>query len=279
LRAGQDTSEWAIECLDVSPIVQHHPASIFASWNNVRAGFPTCQGHSFVTSFPIERRAYREIQLDSNIDEPGVLDVLKLSLTDSGNSHQVHAITSEEVGLSSSARWQQIEKFDGLSIYKNLRALPRAWFVSKVVSAQPLAILNAIRTSLSPDGTAFDPRSTAFVEEPFTLTSDERVEAAPPEIVEASNSRIVINTRARDVRFLVLSDVYYPGWIASIDGHETKVFRADYALRGIAVPAGPHEVVFEYRPLSFYVGLTIGMAGIVVLLAIALRMRRSNKSP
>jgi len=122
-------------------------------------------------------------------------------------------------------------------------------------------------------------RDAAFVEEPFTLTSDERVEAAPPEIVEASNSRIVINTRARDVRFLVLSDVYYPGWIASIDGHETKVFRADYALRGIAVPAGPHEVVFEYRPLSFYVGLTIGMAGIVVLLAIALRMRRSNKSP
>jgi uncharacterized membrane protein YfhO len=51
-----------------------------------------------------------------------------------------------------------------------------------------------------------------------------------------------------------LADTYYPGWTAAVDSQPVRLFRANYAFRAVQVPAGPHTVVFDYRPLSFAVG-------------------------
>ncbi|MBM3135063.1 MAG: hypothetical protein FJZ89_07250, partial [Chloroflexi bacterium] len=74
----------------------------------------------------------------------------------------------------------------------------------------------------------------------------------------------------------VLGDSYFPGWLATVDGKESKIYRADGNFRAVAVPAGEHKVVFKYSPLSFRLGLfTSTMAAIVVLLALgALAWRR-----
>ena len=47
-------------------------------------------------------------------------------------------------------------------------------------------------------------------------------------------------------QLLFLSDAYYPDWQATIDGREAKILRADYAFRAVVVPAGNHEVTFDY---------------------------------
>ena len=73
LRAGRDTAEWAIECADVKPIAKHGSATIFSSWDNVRPGSITCQGHSFVANLPIDRGAYREMLLEWLPSAPNVL--------------------------------------------------------------------------------------------------------------------------------------------------------------------------------------------------------------
>lgn len=49
---------------------------------------------------------------------------------------------------------------------------------------------------------------------------------------------------------VVFSEIYYPGWTATIDGQEAAVGRANYMLRALRVPAGRHEVVMEFRPRS-----------------------------
>jgi uncharacterized membrane protein YfhO len=64
---------------------------------------------------------------------------------------------------------------------------------------------------------------------------------------------------------LILSDIYYPGWQAKIDGKLTKIFPTNYVQRGIILPAGNHLVEFEFKPRSFHIGLGITIASLVFI--------------
>ena len=61
--------------------------------------------------------------------------------------------------------------------------------------------------------------------------------------------------------WLLLSDVWYPGWRAEIDGEPTDILRANYLFRAVALEAGVHEIVFKYDPISFRLGMAISLAG------------------
>lgn len=61
-------------------------------------------------------------------------------------------------------------------------------------------------------------------------------------------NRAVLATHSNQDGFLVLSDTFFPGWHARIDGKETPIFRANYDFRAIVLPKGDHEVIFEYHP-------------------------------
>ena len=74
-----------------------------------------------------------------------------------------------------------------------------------------------------------------------------------------------VQTSSSSPSFLVTSDVYYPGWRASLDGAPVQLFRADYALRGVQVPAGRHVVKFEFVPRTFYYGAALSALSLLVL--------------
>lgn len=78
-------------------------------------------------------------------------------------------------------------------------------------------------------------------------------------------------------QFLVLSDSFYPGWEASVDGQQVTIHRANQAFRAIVMPAGKHEVEFRYRPKSFLYGAWISgvtlIAGIIFV-SVSTRRRR-----
>ena len=73
-----------------------------------------------------------------------------------------------------------------------------------------------------------------------------------PDLVE-------LRTKTSTPALLVLRDTYYRGWRASVDGVEVPIWRTDYLFRGVEVPAGEHTVRFEFRPLSFRIGLAISI--------------------
>jgi uncharacterized membrane protein YfhO len=76
----------------------------------------------------------------------------------------------------------------------------------------------------------------------------------------------VIRVSARSAGFLVLSDLFYPGWVARLDGRLVKIYRADYLLRAVGVPPGEHVVEFEYACPSFGFGAAVSVAagGLVI---------------
>ena len=76
---------------------------------------------------------------------------------------------------------------------------------------------------------------------------------------------------------LVVSEVYYPnGWKAYIDGKPTEIYKTNYILRSVTIPSGKHTVVIRYAPSDIFIGLTISLISlaIVVTILIVYRKRR-----
>ncbi len=136
--------------------------------------------------------------------------------------------------------------------YENPGALPRSFFVREAVVAandhDVFGILN------SP---GFDPAKTAVLfSQPPQFSPP--VDTPRCEVTSYASRRITVTTTSASPGLLVLSEVYYPaGWKAFIDGAETGIYRTDYVLRSVFVPAGTHEVVFSFDPEVYALGYTL----------------------
>ncbi len=77
-------------------------------------------------------------------------------------------------------------------------------------------------------------------------------------------NRIVIETESDTNATLVLADAHYPGWRATVDGKHTDISPANGFFRSVVVPAGSHEVVFDYQPMSWRCGLWISAIALLL---------------
>jgi hypothetical protein len=177
---------------------------------------------------------------------------------------------SSDMLAADPARWRHVEDLPLGAVYENQRVMPRAWLVPEVMRLRPDEILVAIQQSRLPDGRTYDPSMVALVEEPFTEEpfTDEAENPASQhsvQVIRLSDTSIEVRADTEAPAFLVLSDVYYPGWRATIDGEPTHVFRTNYVLRGVMLSPGVHVVRFEFRPTSFYVGAGISAFAVLAV--------------
>lgn len=161
--------------------------------------------------------------------------------------------------------WERfVPVFDGdpdLNVYLNRYALPRAWLVHRVVPASDQE--DVFRLIHAPD---FDPASTVILENEPALDMP-----APPHeavhLLSITPNRIVLDVEADAEGVVVLSEVFYPGWQATLNGQRVPVLRANYLFRAIRVPPGRHHVILTYSPPAWWAGLAwciltlIGLAG------------------
>ena len=82
-------------------------------------------------------------------------------------------------------------------------------------------------------------------------------------------NRVVIGVDGAMPGYLVLTDVWYPGWTCTVDGQTAPVLRADFLFRGVHVPAGEHEVVFTFAPESYRRGKMISLIGLGLVAGIS----------
>lgn len=87
-------------------------------------------------------------------------------------------------------------------------------------------------------------------------------------ISEDRPERMTAEVNADGAGILVLTDVHSPGWKAETDGKPARILRADGVFRGVALSAGPHRVVFTYRPIAFYAGAAVSFLALLVLAAL-----------
>jgi hypothetical protein len=170
-------------------------------------------------------------------------------------------------------------------------ALPRAWIVHRVEVVPELGnctdrqMKEFTDALLFPDGEPRDWRHEAVVESDVALVPapEPRPEGSAEscKITEASASEVRIEARLASAGLIVLSDLYYPGWqlVEEVSGQEIDVpiVRANRVMRGAALPAGDHKLVYRYRPASVLWGGAVSGVTILALAAAGLiAWRRSS---
>lgn len=139
---------------------------------------------------------------------------------------------------------------------------PRAWLVyeTEVLPGEDQVLDRLAQPE-------FDPYQVALLTEPLPSSLAGQPAEKTVRLVDSSASRLVLEVDQSADGLLVLSEIYYPGWRARVDGRLEPVLRADAILRAIAVPAGQHRVEMTFEPLSIRLGLAISAVTLLLSLA------------
>jgi hypothetical protein len=182
-----------------------------------------------------------------------------------GDSEESHEVAQPKINLF--ADWDRREPtkiFKEVHVYERYHYLPRAFMVYQSRVLRDKSEIEKVLTSEE-----FDPFNEVILEteQSEALTEKEPRSGTDPQVRIASydTNDITVEVDNPADGFLVLSEIYYPGWKAFVDGRETKVLKADYALRAIQLSEGKHTVRFTFDPLSFKIGALLSILGLGVL--------------
>lgn len=206
----------------------------------------------------IEFATYRELTREQFDPRSPVYDVL-------GAAYVASPLPLRDDLLSGEQALTPVAAGKAAHIYRRARALP---LVRLVYEAEVIADSIAAHARLHAPG--FDPARTAVL----AATPPCEVEPAP---VSSATVRVLaerpgywsLETESARPALLVLSELAYPGWRATVDGAPARIMTAYIALQAICVPAGRHRVVWEFQPVIFWWGAAISVVA-ALCVAVAL---------
>jgi len=172
-------------------------------------------------------------------------------------------------------RWKNFESvYSGrFTVYETTDYMPRAWMAfdwetgDEEQAKQWLAHADARKLS----GAVFLAKSPGFAAPPGKRgTYAVNIEKYGPQ-------RIRLSVDTSEAGVLFVSDTYYPGWGARVDGAETPIHLADAAFRAVPVDPGHHKVEMVYKPISFRISLWVTLVSLVALIAVATGYARQRR--
>jgi hypothetical protein len=242
LRAGEDTAEGEYD--GARP--RHQPARLVGHWRANPAG------NDYHSLFELEGAIYpQEIKVRYLAGE-GQLRLRGMTLIDQRTgAHQTLIVSTE-------GRYRLVHSGD-VKIYENLDVLPRAFVVhqARVIQDDESVIAALQEESFEPDN------EVILSTEGPAITSNREGREDQVMIMSYEPERVSIEADLESPGYLILTDAYYPGWQALVDGQETEILRADYYFRAIYLLPGEHVVEFIYDPTSFRVGLVVSLVSVL----------------
>jgi hypothetical protein len=171
--------------------------------------------------------------------------------------------------FSNSARFRPIYSDRSVAVFENLNALPRVW----VVPANGIEVISDDRAQLQRlKETSFNPQqSVVFPVRPKLVSGSGPGQGLVPAsvvVTEKTLNSVRLEVRSAETAVVVLSQMFYPGWKARLDGRDLDVYPVDYALTGFVVPPGKFEVRLVFRPSSFVFGAATSLISSAAMLVL-----------
>jgi hypothetical protein len=145
-----------------------------------------------------------------------------------------------------------------LAVYRNVQVMPRAWLVYEAIAQENML------DSLQADG--FDPGQTVLLNIGASEAPGDGSETV--DVLSAGPNRMTVRVQTTTPGYLVLSEVWYPGWRATVNGEAAEVLRANHALRALPVPAGEGVVELWFAPPMWRYGLFTWLVGAALVAGI-----------
>jgi hypothetical protein len=260
LLAGRDTMEWAYDIPSATPWIRHDRVE------------------SAGVIFEPGRIPDRRLLSYASLGLPPVADVSAVTiraLPPRGELMVFGAAAVEPDGTvqqlfgRTKTKFRQVYADAEVRIFENTAALPRAFMVGRARSAP------SIGASLSEMAhQPFDPRQDVILANDTPAELAARFSGASKaaadgsaRIVEYSPHTVRIQASTPEDALLVLTDTYYPGWQAFVDGQPQPLVRGDLLFRVVPVPAGEHIVEFRFEPSSVRIGLLVSVLALFVAIS------------
>lgn len=215
----------------------------------------------------------QEYRVRLPLAEPAAPESVQVRLLDDRFAVQVQAATlyDERTGMfaallpSDRGHFSRVHSGD-VKIYANLDLAPRAYVVTQTVAAGDTAQAIELLQAQLAAGPGAAP--AVVVECMPAVTQTVPVGAAVPTalIERYTAEEVVVRTQGDQGGVLVLSDAFYPGWQAEVDGQPAPICPANVLFRGVPLPAGEHQVVFRYQPSGWRSGWMAAAAGWLAIL-------------
>jgi energy-converting hydrogenase Eha subunit A len=190
-----------------------------------------------------------------------------ISLLDS-RSERAHPVTARTYLEDDPGHWKRSSGGEDVDVFENTTAFARAWIVHRAEQATTDHVLDALNAP------GFNFQTTAVLEgAPPPLAPALGPESA--HLMHLTPESMALETVCSANCLLVTSDVTYPGWSVSVDGHEEAVRAADFAFRAVALPPGRHTVVFKYVSRTLRAGALLSGLAVVAIVLLAFRFRRT----
>ncbi len=210
---------------------------------------------------------YGRVGLPETAERAAILDLFSVSLVLSDDPPDWLASRYERIGLAGSS-----------AVYVNPHALPRSYRV-RAAHAEPTGLQAALAKLVAE---SFDPRRQVLLDRVPAELGLPRGASAPEaegrvELSADTPERIALRTSGAHPGVVVLTDAWFPGWEARLDGALVPLLRANLAFRAVGVPAGDHEIELRYRPRSLRHGIALAtLAALACAFGCAIEARRTR---
>ncbi len=157
-------------------------------------------------------------------------------------------------------------------VWEDPDALPRAFVVSS-----PFIAANGENAFEIVSAGNFDPKTKVVITGGTRTAAEPQARFVPAHISDYQAERVEVSVDSPFEGWLVLTDLYYPGWEATVDGSREDIYPANYLFRAVKIPPGSHHVKFSYRPRSYHLGIWLSSLAAFAALVLAIMIPRAIK--